>query len=77
VKPRTCDWCDGPLPPGSRRLYCSVEHRRAQGRYLERLPGWQAELARLEADGATWPGGVPTYIVNEIAQLQARIRRYR
>ncbi len=67
-----------PLPPGSsRRLYCSVEHRRAQGRYAERLPEWRAELARLEADGATYRGGVPTFIRNDIAQLQARIRRYR
>lgn len=71
-----CQWCGGPVTPRDRgrpKAYCSVPCRRAQGRYLEKLPGWQADLAQLEQDAAKYPGGPPVYVRNLIAAVRAAI----
>jgi hypothetical protein len=79
----SCAWCDGPVPPsrGNRpRLYCSPGHRQLRARYLERLPGWQAELAEYEAAAAGWTAGrraIPTHLRNEIARMHDLIARGR
>jgi len=72
----SCAWCGAPMTPntiGHPRRYCSVECRRERGRYVERLPRWQARLAELEASAAQYKT-VPVFIRNEIDWLHAAIR---
>jgi hypothetical protein len=77
----TCAWCGQTFPPntfGRPRVYCGPQCRRAHGRYIAGLPGWQAELARHETAAASYgriPRQVPTFLRDEIAVLRDLIAR--